>query len=304
MSESKPESTKRHVVTIIHPDDESLEQPDVLELVREMNHITSNKEDTFIDLLLNSNGGNIYAAYKMICVLRSKCNKLRAIIPFYAKSAATLMVLGADKIIMGHQSELGPLDAPMEHPMVEGIHLSALDGVRPLEFLSDFCNYIITQGIGYDIRSQIGLGRKDSIDLASQFAGEFVKPIIGKLDPLVINMCYRRLQIAERYGQELLTEYMFKDKPNKEELAKETIKELVWEYPEHGYAICCREAKRINLEILEADSFDEWNKFWNLYLSLKEKKEKVVKVISQDIFEGLPNTISAGDTSHECPSKD
>lgn len=292
MSEPEPTSSTRYVVAVLTPEDERLEESDILKLLNELKRIDSTKENSSIDLLLNSNGGNIYAAYKMVCLLRSKCAGMRVIIPLYAKSAATLMALGGDEVVLAPYSELGPLDAPMEHPMVEGIRLSALDGVRPLEFLSDFCNTLATEVLGLRIRRGVGLGRKTSIDLALRFAGEFVKPIVGKLDPLVINMCFRRLQIAERYGRELLTEYMFKDKPNKEELARATIQELVWEYPEHGYAICCKEAKRLNLETIEAESFDEWNRFWNLYTSLVRENEKVIRLITQNTFEEVPNTIN------------
>jgi len=291
---SSPEQTQtiRYVLAFIHPENDGIEHVDVTAFLNELNKIDSPKERTKIDFLLNSNGGDIYAAYKIMCLLRSKCSSLQVIIPLYAKSAATLMALGADKIVLAPQSELGPLDAPMEHPLVEGIHLSALDGVRPLEFLSDFSSHLALDVLGVRIREQIGLGRKDSVDLALRFAGQFVKPIVGKLDPLVINMCYRRLQIAERYGHELLMEYMFKDKPMKETLATRTIKQLVWEYPEHGYAICCDEAKRINLETIGPDAFDEWNRFWNLFLSLSQENRKVIRLIPQEIFERIPNTVS------------
>jgi ClpP class serine protease len=36
--------------------------------------------------------------------------KLRVIVPNIAKSAATLFALGADEILMGYLSELGPID--------------------------------------------------------------------------------------------------------------------------------------------------------------------------------------------------
>ena len=73
-----------------------------------------------ITLILDSVGGEIYPSYKIINLLRNKCDKLSVFIPEKAKSAATLMTLGADEIIMSAESELGPLDLPMrEHPMLE-----------------------------------------------------------------------------------------------------------------------------------------------------------------------------------------
>lgn len=282
-------STQIQNLVIIHPVDAGLEEADVLTLVNELERIVTPKESTSINLLLNSSGGDIYAAYKMVHILRSKCNHLRVIVPFYAKSAATLMALGADEIIMAPQSELGPLDAPMEHPLQEGIQLSALDGVRPLEFLSDFCNTLATEQLGVKLRQLVQLGRKDSLELSLRFAAEFVNPIVGKLDPLLINMCYRRLQIAERYGNELLTEFMFVHEPNKNELAESTLRELVWMYPEHGYAICCSEAKRIHLNVIKAEYFPEWNNFWRLWKDLDREKRKIIQLIPQSTLEGRPS---------------
>lgn len=290
--QQKPAPITRYVLAYVDPKNRGIDRKDVLNFLFELQKINTPKETTVIDFLLNSNGGDIYSAYKIICLIRSKCSKLRIIVPLYAKSAATLIALGADQIVMAPQSELGPLDAPMEHPIVEGISLSALDGIRPLEFLSNFAGELAVDSLGARVRRKVGLGRKDSVEMALCFAGKFVEPIVGKLDPLVINMCFRRLQIAERYGHELLMEYMFKEKPSKDTLATNTIRELVWEYPEHGYAICSAEAKRIHLEIQEEnDAVEEWNKFWNLFLMLNEEKEKVIRLVPQEIFEPIPDII-------------
>jgi len=282
---AEQQNRNNFVMAMICPGDESFEQKDVLILLGELDKIKTKPEETEIDLILNSPGGNIYATYKMIFMLRTKCNKLRTVVPFYAKSAATLATLGSDEIVMGQQSELGPLDAPIEHPLAEGIRLSALDGVRPLEFLSDFCNRLAIDVLGLRIRKKVGLSRKDSVDLALKFAAEYIRPVVAKLDPLLIHMCYRYLEIAQNYGRELLTTYMFKDKPNKEEMAEKTITKLVWGYPEHGYAICCREARRINLNVTEAEDFPDWQKYWKIWDSVEGKGEKVIRLLPKELLE-------------------
>jgi len=287
LSETRHKPKNKYRVVIIHSGSTKFEREDVITLINELDKIDTKKDDTLIEVLLNSRGGDIYAAYKMVHLLRSKCIYLRFIIPLYAKSAATLMALGGNEIIMGQQSELGPLDAPMEHPLVEGIRLSALDGVRPLELISDFCKTLAIEGLGVKIRSAVGLGRKDSVDIALRFACEFVKPVVGKLDPLVFNMCYRRLQIAEKYGRELLESYMFKDEQNKADLAHKTITQLVWMYPEHGYAISSEEAKRLKLKITDAENFDEWDQYWKLYNKIKDKGEKSIALIPEELITQL-----------------
>ena len=65
-----------------------------------------------LDLIIHSMGGDGLAAEKMLDLCRKYCaGKLRIVVPLYAKSAATLIALGGDEIVMGHTSELGPINA-------------------------------------------------------------------------------------------------------------------------------------------------------------------------------------------------
>lgn len=67
-----------------------------------------------IDLLLHSPGGFGEVAEKLVAMCRSRCEEFRVIVPNYAKSAATMVALGADVIVMGAPSELGPIDPQYE----------------------------------------------------------------------------------------------------------------------------------------------------------------------------------------------
>jgi hypothetical protein len=65
-----------------------------------------------LDLVIASPGGDGTAAETMVDLCRKYCSgTLRVAVPAYAKSAATLIALSADKILMGESSELGPIDA-------------------------------------------------------------------------------------------------------------------------------------------------------------------------------------------------
>jgi ClpP class serine protease len=63
-------------------------------------------------LLLSSPGGDSLAAERIINVCRaySDTEKYSVIVPSKAKSAATMICLGASEILMGKTSELGPVD--------------------------------------------------------------------------------------------------------------------------------------------------------------------------------------------------
>lgn len=279
-----------YLVILYYPESKYIDNDDILILIEQLDNI---KESNIkcMEVMLNSAGGDAYSAYKMIKILRSKCEFLRVIVPLYAKSAATLLSLGADEIIMGPQSELGPLDAQIEHPHAEGILLSALDGVNPLRYLSIFASDLAFE-FGSQIRDKVGLSRKDSVELSIEFTDKIITPIISKLDPLLINMCYRNLLVAEYYGKELLTKYMFKNNnPETEEVpnADDTINQLVWQYPEHGFVIDIDEAKRLNLKVKNAKEYNDWEFIWNIFLALQEYEDKVILV---DNKETLTQTIN------------
>ena len=85
-------------------------------------------------LMISSLGGDGIAAERLIKVCRSysKTGEFWAIVPGKAKSAATMVCLGASKIFMGPASELGPIDPQVliydnrEHPN----YISAFHVVR------------------------------------------------------------------------------------------------------------------------------------------------------------------------------
>ena len=63
-----------------------------------------------IDLLIESNGGATDATEKICAVLRSAGIDLRVIVPRRAKSNGTVIAFCGRSIIMGRESELGPID--------------------------------------------------------------------------------------------------------------------------------------------------------------------------------------------------
>ena len=69
-----------------------------------------------VAVIISSPGGSGLAAERMINLLRSYSNtgEYWAIVPGKAKSAATMICLGASKILMGPASELGPVDPQIE----------------------------------------------------------------------------------------------------------------------------------------------------------------------------------------------
>lgn len=63
-----------------------------------------------VDLLLETNGGATDATEKLCGLLRQAAPDLRVIVPRRAKSNGTVIALCGSTILMGQQSELGPID--------------------------------------------------------------------------------------------------------------------------------------------------------------------------------------------------
>src|SRR4030042_3001526 len=63
-----------------------------------------------IDLILYSAGGDTLVPWRLVSMIREYCDKFSVIIPYKAPSAATMITLGADEIVMTDLSELSPID--------------------------------------------------------------------------------------------------------------------------------------------------------------------------------------------------
>lgn len=61
-------------------------------------------------LLLHTPGGVMNAAETVVAYLHSKFDYIETIVPTYAMSAGTMLCLASNNIVMGRQSQLGPID--------------------------------------------------------------------------------------------------------------------------------------------------------------------------------------------------
>ena len=68
------------------------------------------KDDKGLDVFLHSPGGSAEATESIVALLRDRCASMRFIVPNIAKSAATMMAMSGDQILMDERSELGPID--------------------------------------------------------------------------------------------------------------------------------------------------------------------------------------------------
>ena len=157
-------------------------------------------------LVLRSGGGQITPAYQIAKILKSLSrDKFIVGVPREAKSAATLIALGADEIHMGLLGELGPIDPQIDN-------LPALGVKRALETLTS-----LAQSPG-------------SSEMLASYLSKTVR-----IDQ--IGYYERVAESAVQYAERLL-----RSKPALANRANEIAKILVYEYKDHGFVIDSDEA--------------------------------------------------------------
>lgn len=199
------------------------------------------REGEPIALLVYSPGGIARYAYELAMLLRRHCGGFMAVIPRYAKSAATLLTLGADEILMNVHAELGPLDAQIYDPEHQEGPRSALDEVQALDQLSAFAMHVFDEIMPRLIE---GSDKKMSslMPVASDFVTQLVAPLFNKIDVVRYTQVSRQLKIAEEYAKRLLRHAYGPD-------ADRISRFLNWQYPEHGFPIYSEEVREIGLRL-------------------------------------------------------
>ncbi|MBI1954944.1 MAG: Clp protease ClpP [Acidobacteria bacterium] len=72
-----------------------------------------NLKSTALDLILETPGGSGEVAEDIVRLLRRKYEQIAVIVPGWAKSAGTIIVMSGDEILMDHASAVGPIDAQL-----------------------------------------------------------------------------------------------------------------------------------------------------------------------------------------------
>ncbi|MFH1087000.1 MAG: serine protease [Chloroflexota bacterium] len=80
----------------------------------------SNVDEKQLDLIVHSPGGSAEAAESIVTYLRKRFDNIRVFVPVAAMSAATMITLSADEVVMGQHSQLGPIDPQFTIQTPEG----------------------------------------------------------------------------------------------------------------------------------------------------------------------------------------
>ena len=206
-----------------------------------------------IDLILHSGGGFAESAERIINSIYSYCDDLRVIIPRQAKSAATMVAMGASKILMSDTSEIGSIDPQLPNG------IAAQSVVKAYEELQTLIS--------------------DKQTKKEPFDAELVS--ISKIDPVMLRECRKYMGLSKDIASKLINKKMRQNNP----IASSEIETNFVDDSRtfsHGRLIGYEDAKKLGLDVDYIDKFDEkWKLIWEIYIRSKIALERsgIAKVI-------------------------
>lgn len=225
---------------------------------------------TNIDFLLNTPGGDVGAADKIARILRRRVGShgtLRVIVPDYAKSAGTLIALGADTIVMSDSSELGPIDPQIisRNPKGQLVQHPAHTYVDGYEALARKINGSKREGANVDAEEQL----------------------LDKCDPAQLNLCRQLIERSRQLAEALLKQGMLQDGSYTKVAADLTNNER-W-HSDHGAVIDSEDAQAMGLHVeYLAPDCKEWQAYWRLYCEQRLALEPRDAKLFESDFASLP----------------
>ncbi len=187
-----------------------------------------------LDLILHSPGGTAEAAESIVEYLRGRFPGLRVIVPIAAMSAATMMAMAADEIMLGDHSQLGPIDPQLTIATPEGPRTAPAAAIRK------------------QFQDAIEDLRKNPNHMAAWL------PIIRGLSPALLQICDNAERLAVSMVADWLAKYMFSSSDNATAKAKEVAKALsnYDQYMSHNRRLGKAQLKNLGLKVVDLEEDD------------------------------------------------
>ena len=198
-----------------------------------------------LTVLVDSPGGDADDTFRLIKTFRKYADDIEVIVASWSKSAATIFALGANKILMGSDAELGPLDAQIRNPKT-GKMDSALNAFKSLEYLRQY-GIELLDIISVLFQTRAGMDYMYAVEAARPLVSDIVTSLYRQVSPSTLGEARRHLAVGEQYGKMIMERYGYADYPPKK--IDSILRTLVWNYPSHGFVIDIDEAKRLGLKV-------------------------------------------------------
>ncbi|MBL9100912.1 MAG: ATP-dependent Clp protease proteolytic subunit [Myxococcales bacterium] len=198
-----------------------------------------------ISLFLNSTGGSITAAWTIANLLRQFCDELEVIVPYKAHSAATLICMAADIIVMTKQATLGPVDPSITH-LLNPVATNAI-GARQfvpisVEAVNGYVEFLRNSLVSFRSDGPTAAGAAGDPKLQEPSSGGDLSDALAKLadhvHPIVLGEVYRQRGHIRMLAKRLLMRTLKDDAQLEKVLAF-----LCGDSGNHEYTIFRREAE-------------------------------------------------------------
>lgn len=229
---------------------EAMDRSVVNAIYLEWRYLLPTTQSRVLTVVVDSPGGDIHAAYQLATLLRSRYDKVRVVVPRWAKSAATLLCLMADELILTPIAELGPLDPQIRRPG-ETEYRAALHEYAALKALNnDALELFLTllEPVSEETRMDV----RELVSPSFRFVANLLAPVYQRIDPYRHGSNLSLLQISKSYAEKLL-----RRRNVKPERASQIAEFLAMSYPSHDYVIDVEELKKLGLQARLAASDEE-----------------------------------------------
>lgn len=217
----------------------TIDRDDVVGFVEMLHNIEPEKN---VDLLLHTRGGDVDAAEKMMTLVQATVGsgRFRVIVPDFAKSAGTLMVLGADSLIMSDSSELGTIDPQIWSHDENG---------------KEVCHSVLSYLDAFNTYAQAL--KKDPDDPVA-------RTMLNKLDPTT----HRTFESIRDRARNFAEDQLKRKGRNFSQIAGALLDTARW--PSHGQMIKWQDVKELGLPVeYVSPRSKRWQAYWQLYCLLR-----------------------------------
>lgn len=225
-------------------------------------------KDIPLDLILHSPGGHAEAAEAIVSYLRGRFPGLRVIVPVAAMSAATMMTMAADEIVMAAHSQLGPIDPQLTITTTEGPRTSPAAAIK----------------------AQFAQAQADLAANPSHMAAWL--PILRSMSPALLQICENAEKLSKTMVKDWLQKYMFQGQVDAEEKAG-IVTEYLSDYKQfmsHGRRVDRDSLRRVGVRVsdLEADQ-ELQDKVLSVYHAISHTMtlSGTVKIIENHLGKGM-----------------
>jgi hypothetical protein len=193
--------------------------------------------------VLDTYGGSLDSAFKTVLFLSRFAERIRVFVPRRAKSAGTLIAIGAHELYMSPFAELGPLDTQIVDPRNPTELVSALDCYQSVDYVRAFGLTTLRRTlVALAKEMQTGIPLSDLVNTAEHLSTGSMSSMLAQVRALDFGGWGRTLKIGELYAKSLLTRVGHTPAD-----AGRIAYQLVYGYTHHPFPIDLDEAKRVGL---------------------------------------------------------